>query len=62
MLHRLMGCCLQNVLYTQSELESENPQVLLDPNKLSEDGTVRLSAQSAHLPSPQELDGDIGDT
>ena len=49
-LHRLMSCCVQNVLYTQNKLESEDPQVLLDPNKLSEDGTVRLSAQSICLP------------
>ena len=32
----------QNVLYWMTDLEEE-PQVLLDPNKLSEDGTVALS-------------------
>ena len=32
----------QNVLYWMNDLEEE-PQVLLDPNKLSEDGTVALS-------------------
>lgn len=31
---------LQNIVYTQTTLESE-PTVLIDPNKLSEDGTVR---------------------
>ncbi len=35
----------QSVLYTLKTLESE-PKVLLDPNKLSEDGTVALSGLS----------------
>jgi len=33
---------VQNVVYTQSSLEDKEQKVLLDPNTLSEDGTVAL--------------------
>ena len=37
------SCDLQNVVYTQSSIDDQAEQkVLLDPNTLSEDGTVAL--------------------
>lgn len=39
------GLLAQNIVYTQSDLGAD-PSVLIDPNKLSEDGTVALMGQS----------------
>ncbi len=36
----------QSVLYTANDVQSANPRALLDPNILSEDGTVALNAAS----------------